>query len=163
MCVSLGVLDTVKEPVKLGAPSATVRLIKLCLKVLQCLLATLVHLQRSAQVLNIFQCLQLGYARPEHHHKERYKQVGVIVKCKVRLIAKSLKSRGNESGTVIKSGLKVNPQCKFTYCSNSLVSSGFSEPLVITCRKSYVNTKGTLSRLMPNFFLKCPRKCPKSM
>lgn len=36
-------------------------------------------------------------------------------------------------------------------------------PLEITLVKSSVSTKGTRSRLKPSFFLKCPKKCPKSI
>lgn len=46
-------------------------------------------------------------------------------------------------------------------CSNS--SERVCRPLVMTLMKSWVNTNGWRSLLIPNFSLKWPRMCPKSI
>lgn len=49
------------------------------------------------------------------------------------------------------------------YLSNSLVLVHSCVPLLMTIKKSCVRTKGTRSRLYPNFFFLWSRKWPKSM
>ena len=98
--------DTVKEPVQFGAPGTAVGLIKLGFKILQRLFPGFVHLQCTFQILDIVHGLEFRNARAQHHDKQRYEQVGVVVQRQVGFVAKSL-----ESKTEVVVSFMVN--CKF--------------------------------------------------
>lgn len=70
--------NVVKEPIQFGGPIASVRLLKLFVKISYCFELAFVDFESFSQVLDVLDALQLRNAGHDHHGEERDQQVGVL-------------------------------------------------------------------------------------